>query len=216
MKLRKYNEHKRNTKKAAVVESDEEKLSKMKTSWQEYEDEQPWEFDMFWDKISQYYNDWQRRYHGSVGYYEIEMYGSAPESSYTRYHGNTNRSVIYQSEEWRKRNGRIQVKVNTGGSSGGSCWDSGDDPGSQPYETGDYTDFHDQLGPFLEHILTYILGHNHPLYDIKQLVQELYQEGPVHTDTYTNYEYYGNYDDYSLMWVTLWDLYKFANDKRAL
>jgi hypothetical protein len=206
MKLKKFKEHK-----IKVGESEEDKLSKMKSSWQEYEDDQPWEFDLFWSKMEKYYNDYQHHYRdnsSSYTEYELNLYEYGPRDERSK------KSVIFNDKEWQKRNGRISISVRTGGASGGSCWDTGDDPGAEPYDTRETAEF-SKLKPYIEHILFYILGHNHLLYDIKQLVDEI-PYNIIHEDTYTNYEYYGNYDDYSFMWVTLWDLYKYMNDKRAL
>jgi len=181
------------------------KLSDLKKSWQDFEDQHPWEFDYFWDKVSTYANNWQDRYKGNRELeYEIEL------ESY----GDINELPNAGSDtDWRKRNGRILVKAKTGGYSGGSCWDD-DNSYARPYETGTTVDYED-LEKFLEHILFAIFGRNHAFADIPKLLEELRKSSIIHEDNDTTYEYYGNSDDYQWYEVKLWDLYQFLAKQGA-
>lgn len=180
------------------------KLSDLKKSWQDFEDQHPWEFDYFWDKVAAYANNWQDRYHSNDRdlEYEIdlEVYKESPTLPNAK-----------NDLDWRKRNGKICVKTKTGGVSGGSCWDSSD---PQPYETGSSVEYSD-LEKFLEHILFAIFGKNHAFADIPKLLEELRKSSIIHEDSISTYEYYGNSDDYQWYEVKLWDLYQFLAKQGA-
>jgi hypothetical protein len=181
------------------------KLGDLKKSWQDFEDQHPWEFNYFWDKIATYYNNWQDRYKGKDELeYEIQLesYGDAPSLPNAK-----------NDADWRKRNGCIQVKANTGGYSGGSCWDD-ENSYARPYYTGTSVDYVD-LENFLEHILVSIFGRNHAFADIPKLLEELRNSSIIHEDSNTSYEYYGNSDDYQWYEVKLWDLYQFLAKQGA-
>jgi hypothetical protein len=179
------------------------RLSDLKKSWQDFEDQHPWEFDYFWDKIAAYANNWQDRYKSNRELeYEIELesYGD-------------NREYLKNDTDWRKRNGRILVKTETGGHSGGSCWDDGTSY-ARPYETG-LTVGYEDLEKFLEHILVSIFGRNHAFADIPKLLEELRKSSIIHEDSISTYEYYGNSRDYQWCEVKLWDLYQFLAKQGA-
>lgn len=193
-RMKKYNE---------FSEEHIKKLNDLKKSWQDFEDQHPWEFDYFWDKIAAYANNWQDRYRDNRDLeYEIDL-----ESSYD----DVKLPNAKNDPDFRKRNGRIRVKAKTGGVSGGSCWDSSD---PQPYETGRSVEYED-LEKFIEHILVAIFGRGHAFADIPKLLEELRKSSIVHEDYHTEYEYYGNSDDYQWYEVKLWDLYQFLAKQGA-
>ena len=181
------------------------KLSDLKKSWQDFEDQHPWEFDYFWDKIAAYANNWQDRYRDNELEYEIDL------ESYS--HDDSNLPNAKNDLDWRKRNGRIFTRAKTGGYSGGSCWDD-DESYARPYETGTTAEYED-LEKFLEHILFAIFGRGHAFADIPKLLEELRKSSIVHEDNDTTYEYYGNSDDYQWYEVKLWDLYQFLAKQGA-
>ena len=91
--------------------------------------------------------------------------------------------------------------VNTGGISGGSCWD---DSCPTPYSTGE------GLGEFLG--LNDVLTTFYPkvtLLEYKSLLSK------VTMDTHTEYEYYGNAMDYAYNAISLESIYEFLVDKGA-
>ena len=181
------------------------KLSDLKKSWQDFEDQHPWEFDYFWDKIAAYANNWQDRYRDNELEYEIDL------ESYS--YDDSNLPNAKNDLDWRKRNGRIFARAKTGGYSGGSCWDD-DESYARPYETGTTAEYED-LEKFLEHILVAIFGRGHAFADIPKLLEELRKSSIVHEDNDTTYEYYGNSDDYQWYEVKLWDLYQFLAKQGA-
>lgn len=183
------------------------KLSDLKKSWQDFEDQHPWEFDYFWDKIAAYANsNWADRYRDKDELeYEIDL------ESYS--YGDSNLPNAKNDLDWRKRNGRIFARAKTGGYSGGSCWDD-DESYARPYETGTTAEYED-LEKFLEHILVAIFGRGHAFADIPKLLEELRKSSIVHEDNDTTYEYYGNSDDYQWYEVKLWDLYQFLAKQGA-
>jgi len=163
-------------------------LSDMKKEWMDFEDTQPWEFQYFWNKVNAYWSDYNSHFIGkSRNEYELKMVENSVSDI-----------------EWRKRNGSISVSTETGGYSGGSCWN--DDP-AEPYSTGNYVDIDDFL-EYIEHILVYIFGSNNK--DIKSLLEYLRNSphGIIKEDSNTDYEYYGNSTDHQFLSMTLWDLYK--------
>ena len=179
------------------------KLSDLKKSWQDFEDQHPWEFDYFWDKIAAYANNWQDRYRDNSDLeYKIDLEGYKEVPTLPN---------AKNDPDWRKRNGSITVKAKTGGVSGGSCWDSSD---PQQYETGSSVGYED-LEKFLEHILVAIFGRGHAFADIPKLLEELRKSSIVDEDYHTEYEYYGNSDDYQWYEVKLWDLYQFLAKQGA-
>jgi hypothetical protein len=172
------------------------KLNDLKKSWQDFEDTCPWEFDYFWDKVSAYYHSHESSYKGNRDFeYDIVL----------EHYQNKN-SFIEKDKDCKKRNGYIRVKANTGGFRGGSCWD-GDDSAIE-YYTGYRVEWQD-LRNFIEHILYSIFGKNHAFADIPKILDKLDESNIIHEGNYTNYEYYGNSDDYQWYEVKLWDLYQF-------
>ena len=196
-----YYENWRNNKEVPETDEDKMKLAKLKVDWQSFEDNHPWEFDYFWKKVYDYANNWEERYHGNDDYeYEIEMESSKRDNNYPH---------AYKDKEWRMRNGTISVKCKTGGASGGSCWDTGDDDGAQPYSTGLYLEISD-ITAIIEHLLYSIFGRNHAFADVPKLIEKLKTEYRIiHEDSYCENEYYGNYTDYNFYYISLWDLYQF-------
>ncbi len=191
------------------TDSQKKKLLDLKKSWNDFEDLHPWDFEYFWNKISEYSGDYQHRFKGYGGHneldYEIELEGY-----------NSKKTELYHADkdiEWRKRNGRIFVKTETGGVSGGSCWDSSD---PQPYETGRSVEYSD-LSNFVEHILLAIFGKNHAFADIPKLMEKFNNLGYpyISEDDYTEYEYYGNNTSWKWYEISLWNLYQFLAKEGA-
>ena len=127
-------------------------------------------------------------------------------NEYCRKNGSNLSSLM----EWKKRNCFLYAEVNTGGYSGGSCWDEGDDPGAQPYE-GESLDLHDFVYQYLKPILENILYEYHHDKSVDELCEILYSSSYniIGEDSRYNNEYYGNGDDYACHTITLGDLFKF-------
>ena len=122
---------------------------------------------------------------------------------------------LENSLDWKKRNVFLYAEVNTGGASGGSCWDTGDDDGAQPYE-GDSLDLNDFIFSYLKPILDDILSSHANEKSPQELCQILYNDSSIiHEDSRCNHEYYGNYDDYSCYYITLGDLYQFLSENNS-
>jgi len=113
------------------------------------------------------------------------------------------------NKDWTKRNLMIYISVNTGGASGGSCYDTGEDDGAFPYdgESIYLSDFLDYLKPKLDVILEDYANTKSSSELIELLRTQDYNL--IREDSYSNYEYYGNYDDYGVLYITLYDLFKF-------
>lgn len=186
-KISKFNEH--------------SNLDKIKSEWKDFEDQQPIEFDAFWnrvksysDHVSDYQNSYQFLHRNSDIVFEIKL------ESWS----NTTET---KDPDWRKRNGEISVITETGGYSGGSCWN--DDP-AERYDTSNRVYIDDLIG-YLDHILSYIFGKDNS--DVREMLEYLRANpyGFVVEDSYTNYEYYGNSQDYESFSITLWNLYKLVS-----
>ena len=209
-RIKSYNESRKS--KSENIQQNQEKISNLKKSWQEFEDQHPWEFEYFYEKLEKYVSDWSNKYRPSNSDIDCEIELESTESK-----GNLNYiRGIEKDSDWRKRNGRIYVRVRTGGYSGGSCWDD-DNSYARPYETGDSVTS-DDLISFIEHILYALFGRNHAFADIPVLLEELkklsWQDG-IKEDNETEYEYYGNYDNYQVYYIGLWNFYQFLAKQRA-
>lgn len=91
----------------------------------------------------------------------------------------------------------------TGGVSGGSCWDSSD---PQPYHNSDPMPAFNELYLVLERVvpnITFIQG--------KVLESTLVKD----TD-YTDHEYYGNCTEYQIKYISLVDLYNYLVEKEMI
>ena len=120
-----------------------------------------------------------------------------------------------KSTDWCKRNSFIWAEVNTGGASGGSCWDTGDDDGAQPYD-GNSLDLHDFIYSYLKPKLQEILSTQASTKTATELCDILYNNpGIIKEDSRRNNEYYGNYDDYECYYITLEDLFKFLYENEG-
>jgi hypothetical protein len=212
-RLLKFNE----AKKLKSIKKDLNNIQDIKKIWQEFEDEQACDFDHFWNKILNYSNDYQNAFHRNSNNthieYTYELVYRGSESIYNRSDGTGGRPTP-NDEVWGRRMGYIKAYVNTGGYSGGSCWDD-EDNYARPYETGYSIDSED-LTICIDHILTSIIGTNHPFVKIPDLIKKLEVSGLIQEDCWTNYEYYGNSDDYNGYYITLWDLYVFLSKNHAL
>lgn len=186
------------------TDDQKKKLLDLKKSWTDFEDLHPWDFEHFWNKIKEYSEDYQHRFKGELDY-EIDLEGY-----------DSKRTELYHADkdiEWRKRNGKIYVKTETGGVNGGSCWEWSN---PQPYETGRTVEYSD-LSNFIEHILLSIFGRGHAFADIPKLMEKFNKLGYpyVKEDDYTDYEYYGNYTEYRWYEISLWNLYQFLAKEGA-
>jgi hypothetical protein len=97
-----------------------------------------------------------------------------------------------------------QLKWETGGVSGGSCWDSSD---PQPYDT--YTEY--PKSDLLPRLVCNVLKNLDILIatdsDWDYVIEDL--QDFVREDDYTEYEYYGNYTNYNILKISLKDLYAY-------
>jgi len=129
-------------------------------------------------------------------------------SSYLKY-GPKPTFGLDKSIDWCKRNSFFWAEVNTGGASGGSCYDEGPDDGAQPYD-GDSLELNDFIYSYLQPILQEILSTQATTKTAKELCDILYNNpNIVREDDRSNYEYYGNYDNYSCYYITLESLFEF-------
>jgi len=90
----------------------------------------------------------------------------------------------------------IYMRWETGGISGGSCWDSSD---PQPYTR----DEEKPLFLVLDHVLSILKP------DLTYLQYREIENTLVHTNNETDWEYYGNCTDYEVSYVILSQLEKF-------
>jgi hypothetical protein len=121
---------------------------------------------------------------------------------------------LENSEDWLKRNSFFFAEVRTGGVTGGSCWDT------DTYEyDGKLIDLNDFIYFYLKPILENIISYQATTKTTKELCDILYNLGyklGIKQDYRTNYEYYGNYDNYSCYYMTLEDLFKFLAQNDGL
>lgn len=96
----------------------------------------------------------------------------------------------------------IGIQWSTGGVSGGSCWDTGDDD-PHYHTSGEPEEELTQLDTILEHF-----SPNISFLQYKKLCQELIERGE-HREN----EYYGNYTDYAHKFIRLRRLYSYLNEK---
>lgn len=162
-------------------------------------------FDYFWDKINKCYNEGSYYIPNSPFDININMMEFNISNLKKDIELPENANAVA------KRNGTISIKIETGGYSGGSCWN--DDP-AEPYETGNsisYDDFKEALKNILNNALgnkTYTFGSLDELLDI--LFKDPWKWG-IYENTDTEYEYYGNSTDYMFIEISLWNLYKFLS-----
>ena len=195
----------------------EDYLKSLTSKWEEVEMNSGCDFSLFYDKIIKCYNQLyttnQFRPTNRDLEYTIDI---TYNSDYSRDNNDQN-NFLSRNESWNKKNGGIKVKCNTGGVSGGSCWDESE---TQPYETGydiTFEDFKEFLGHILRMIYWYASDDDH-YHNVNKILSKLESDrnGYVKENTYTNYEYYGNYDEYKVIYITLWDLYVFLSKSDML
>lgn len=97
----------------------------------------------------------------------------------------------------------IYVQNETGGVSGGSCWDSSN---PHPYTNTNPKEDFIELDVILE-----MFNSNISFIQYKNLKRSV-----VHTVQYTSYEYYGNHTDYEVEYVILKELYDYLSEKSWL
>jgi hypothetical protein len=94
----------------------------------------------------------------------------------------------------------IYMRHETGGYSGGSCWDTGDDDGAQPYTNHEPIPKFEVLDKVLELLkpnITYLQYR-----EVERLIHDNYE---------TQYEYYGNSTDYVVKYIKLSELEELLN-----
>lgn len=190
---------------------DVDKLAELSAKWQKFEDDQPWEFDYFWDKLNAYNEDWNNRFQNRDNTdveYDVQLVNWNDMSVYNRSDGTGGlRFDREKDKDYSRKTGFIEAYIRTGGYSGGSCW-SDEDNYARPYET-DYSLEVDDLIKFLEHMLGSVIGRNPVGISMSELMRKLRESNLIQEDDWSNYEYYGNSDDYRSYFITLWDLYVF-------
>jgi hypothetical protein len=123
---------------------------------------------------------------------------------------------LQNNEDFLKRNAFFYAEVNTGGASGGSCWDTGDDDGAQPYE-GRSLDLNDFIYSYMKPILEHVLSNQATTKTAEELCDVLYHNpNMIREDSRCNHEYYGNYDDYECYYMTFESLFKFLLQNEGL
>lgn len=189
--------------------------SNARKDWEKIEDESSWEFDYFFDKVCEVYNLPEIRTQYIHRDYECGIALSKNSIKYLNniYQGDIDtRSLDPNNIDWSKRTSYFFVKIETGGSGGGSCWDD-ENNYARPYDTHNSTD-PIKIVEYVESILYSIFGKNHPFANIKKIADEM--SNIVHDDSYTEYEYYGNHVDYAILYIKVWDLYKLLVQNRAI
>lgn len=110
----------------------------------------------------------------------------------------------------------IYYEVKTGGVAGGSCYSESDDD-LYDYDTDERVD-----GEYFLNILISLLEcvdkeskvvsvDLEYLNNRKNELRNFFRE-----DSRTHYEYYGNYDNYEIMYIYVWDIYEFLVKERIL
>lgn len=123
----------------------------------------------------------------SVTYFEKKT----NHDDFPRYGTKPKKEIIPQSEF-------IQVKYCTGGISGGSCWDEGDEDNHRAYTSYNEPEELMQFDTILEHFCP-----NVTFIQYKNLYRDV-----VETDSETEYEYYGNSTNYNIIRCSLFKLYE--------
>lgn len=90
----------------------------------------------------------------------------------------------------------IYCRYETGGMSGGSCWDTAEDEGATPYEADPPKDKMKVLELVLE-----IVKPNITFLEYRKI------ESLIHDNSETEYEYYGNSTDWKIEYIKLSALY---------
>lgn len=234
----------KNTKVNSTQQTEEEMLSSYKDKCEDLDDRSYITFDEFFDGLDfdifskhDYHANCQyvksgfsasrirnqftppigRGSYGDSGGFEVTIKGQRLNfyTSGYGYSGPTCPTGLENSLDWKKRNVFLYAEVNTGGASGGSCWDTGDDDGAQPYD-GSSLDLNDFVFSYLKPILENILSSHANEKSPQELCQILYNNSSIiHEDSRCNHEYYGNYDDYSCYYITLGDLYQFLSENNS-
>jgi hypothetical protein len=224
----------KNTKVNSTQQTEEEMLSTYKDKCDDLDDRSYITFDEFFDGLDfDIFSKCGNNYHqsgfcasriklnttnrwgsGWSGHFSHQTKNGQLHFHYSDY-GSFCPTGLENSLDWKKRNVFFFAEVNTGGASGGSCWDTGDDDGAQPYE-GDSLDLNDFVFSYLKPILENILSSHANEKSPQELCQILYNDSSIiHEDSRCNHEYYGNYDDYSCYYITLGDLYQFLSENNS-
>lgn len=155
---------------------------------------------------------WRPTFGGS---FEITIKGQRLNFFTSNEYGPICPTGLENSLDWKKRNVFFYAEVNTGGASGGSCYDTGDDDGAQPYD-GKELDLNDFIFSYLKPILNDILASHANDKSSEELCQILYNNPSIiNEDSRSDTQYYGNYDDYSCYYITLGDLYQFLSENNS-
>lgn len=157
-------------------------------------------------------SSWRPTFGGS---FEINIKGRRWNFFNSSEYGPVCPTGLESSLDWKKRNVFFYAEVNTGGASGGSCWDTGEDDGAQPYY-GKELDLNDFIFSYLKPILNDILASHANEKSPEELCQILYNNPSIIKEDYrSDTQYYGNYDDYSCYYITLGDLYQFLSENNS-
>lgn len=206
--------------------TEEEILSAYKDECEDLDDRSYITFDEFFESLdfdiflkhddSKFYNSCMcasRCRSNFRGSFEIDIKGSRMHFFESTEYGPTCPAGLERSLDWKKRNVFFYAEVNTGGASGGSCWDT--DDGAQSYEGG-RLDLNDFIFSYLNPILNDILASHANEKSPEELCQILYNNPSIIKEGYRcDSQYYGNYDDYSCYYITLGDLYKFLSENNS-
>jgi hypothetical protein len=130
------------------------------------------------------------------------------ESVYKNFSGDGEVQISYYADNWRSRATKIEtprlfVEWETGGYSGGNCWDSSD---PQPYTSNGPPKELEILDTILEKVCPTIT-----FLQYKNLTATLEKY-----DTRSVGEYYGNSTDYAYKHVDLRDLYDYLMEKEFI
>jgi hypothetical protein len=216
----------KNTKVNSTQQTEEEMLSSYKDKCEDLDDRSYITFDEFFDGLDfdifskhDYHKFHESGFSASrikpnAGHFSYQTKNGQLHFFYSTY-GSFCPTGLENSLDWKKRNVFLYAEVNTGGASGGSCWDTGDDDGAQPYD-GSSLDLNDFVFSYLKPILENILSSHANEKSPQELCQILYNNSSIiHEDSRCNHEYYGNYDDYSCYYITLGDLYQFLSENNS-
>jgi hypothetical protein len=112
----------------------------------------------------------------------------------------------YREKDWKPKYGPEQLRLvwSTGGVSGGSCSDSSNPtPYSNDEPEPEFESFNDALTAVCPKLTFIDYG-------------KLLKSGLIETDSYTDYEYYGNCTSYSVKWVELKKLFNYLVQKKLI
>jgi len=116
-----------------------------------------------------------------------------------------NEQEHHYDEDHSIESGVLQMKWQTGGVSGGSCWDTGEDDPHYSYSS----DHNPQGFSSLDQLIIELVP-DFPLSKYQSII------GLVQEDFDTEYEYYGNHTDYAIKRIDLSKLLDFLEKENLL